>query len=68
LIPRRYESEVANGEGDRYQSFYAGLNYLLYGHRLKFMAGAEFAEMDDSANNGGNYSGWTYLAGLRFYF
>ena len=36
---RRYEQSVASGEGDRYQSFYLGLNYLLYSHKLKVIAG-----------------------------
>ncbi len=67
-IPRRYEREVVDGAGDRYQATYLGLNYLLYGDRLKLMAGAEYANMDDEADDGGDFSGWTYLAGLRLYF
>lgn len=68
LVPRRYESEVTSGEGERYQAFYAGLNYLLNSHKLKFMAGAEYARLDDAADDGGAYRGWTYLAGIRLYF
>ena len=68
ILPKRYEQEVTTGYGDSYQAFYAGLNYLLYGDRLKFMAGAEYSQMDDSANDGGEFRGWTYLAGLRLYF
>jgi len=67
-IPRRYEREVTVGKGDRYDAIYLGLNYLIYGDRLKLMAGAEYAELRDRASDGGDYQGWTYLAGLRFYF
>jgi phosphate-selective porin OprO/OprP len=68
ILPKRYEQEVTTGYGDSYQAFYTGLNYLLYGDRLKFMAGAEYAKMEDSANDGGEFQGWTWLAGLRLYF
>jgi phosphate-selective porin OprO/OprP len=68
ILQKRYEQEVTTGQGDKYQAFYAGLNYLLYGDRLKFMAGAEYSKMEDSANDGGEFRGWTYLAGLRLYF
>ena len=66
--PRRYEREVVTGSGDHYQAFYAGLNYLLYGDRLKLMAGAEYSQMKDESEDGGRFSDWTYLAGMRFYF
>jgi hypothetical protein len=32
------------------------------------MAGAEYSRMKDSADDGGEFKGWTYLAGVRFYF
>jgi phosphate-selective porin OprO/OprP len=64
----RYEQKVTTGEGDRYQAFYTGLNYLIYGDRLKLMAGTEYSNMKDAANDGGEYRGWTYLAGLRLFF
>ncbi len=67
-LTKRYEQEVVSGSGDSYQALYAGLNYFLYGHRLKLMAGAEYSNMEDSANDGGRIREWTYLAGLRFYF
>jgi phosphate-selective porin OprO/OprP len=68
LLQKRYEQEVTIGGGDKYQAFYLGLNYLLNGDKLKLMAGAEYAEMDDPINDGGDYQGWTYFAGLRLYF
>jgi len=68
LLQKRYEQEVAAGSGDKYQAFYLGLSYLLNGDKLKLMAGAEYAEMDDPINDGGDYQGWTYFGGLRLYF
>ena len=70
-LPRRYENEVPdlNGtRGDRYNAIYAGLNYYLYGHKLKFQTGIEYSHMSDSAGNGGSYNAWTYSSGIRFSF
>jgi len=68
-LQQRYEQEVVpGGHGDRYHAAYTGINYLLYGDRLKFMTGAEYSVMQDSAHDGGDFSGWTYLAGVRLYF
>ena len=55
------------GRGDRYHAFYTGLNYQLRGHKLKLMAGTEWATMD-GGGDGGSYNGWTWLAGVRLYF
>ncbi len=65
---RRYEQEVTSGNGDRYQAFYAGLNYYIYGNKLKLMFGAEFADMEADPDSGGEYRGWTLLGALRLYF
>jgi phosphate-selective porin OprO and OprP len=68
-LPQRYEQEVVpDGFGDCYQAVYAGINYLIFGDRLKLMAGAEYSVMRDSANDGGAFDGWKYLAGVRVYF
>lgn len=67
-LQRRYEQEVASGVfGDRYQAWYAGLDYLVMGDRLKFMVGVECAEMDDRADEGGDFKGATWMAGVRMY-
>ena len=68
---RRYENEVddINGtKGDQYQAIYAGLNHYLYGNKLKIQAGVEYSWMEDKADNGGKYAGWSFLTGFRFYF
>ena len=68
FLQRRYEQKVTTGEGDHYQALYTGLSYFLYGHKLKFMAGGEYAHMKDAANDGGKYSGWTWFGAVRLYF
>ena len=68
-LPERYEAEVIpGGFGDRYHAVYAGLNYLIFGDRLKLMTGAEYSLMHDSAHDGGEFDGLTYLVGMRVYF
>lgn len=64
----RYENVLATGRGDEYQELYVGLNYYLYGHKLKLQTGWQYVEMKDSSNSGGAYSGWSWLSGLRIYF
>ncbi len=61
----RYESDVVSGRGDEYNEIYLGLNYYLYGHKLKLQTGVQYADMQDSANDGGKYSGWAWTTGLR---
>jgi phosphate-selective porin OprO/OprP len=49
--------------GNTYSSAYVGLNYYLYGHKLKLMNGVEYSHL-----GGGDYDGYTFLSGLRFSF
>ena len=60
-----YESKVVSGRGDRYDEVYLGVNYFLYGHKLKLQSGVQFAEMDDRAPGDGAYSGVSWTSGLR---
>jgi phosphate-selective porin OprO/OprP len=60
-----YESRVVPGRGDRYNEIYGGVNYFFYGHKLKLQTGVQYAEMDDSAHDGGAYDGWSWTTGLR---
>jgi phosphate-selective porin OprO and OprP len=74
-VPGRYERLAINGHdskgkvindderGNTYFSAYLGLNYYLYGHKLKLMNGMEYSHM-----GGGDYDGITYMTGLRFSF
>ncbi len=62
----RYENQVTGGgRGDRYNGFYIGVNYYFYGHKLKLQSGIQFADMNDSAADGGAYSGISSTTGLR---
>ncbi len=74
-VQRRYEREVGGAGGDMYNAFYAGFQYFLFDgkdvgkrpeqkHRLKLMAGVEYAHMDGRHG----YDGWTALAGVRVFW
>lgn len=74
-LPNRYEKWAPNviPNGDHYTSFYLGLNYYLYGHKLKIMNGIEYSMMDGGIANAGkkqtaSYDGYTFFSGLRFSF
>ncbi len=61
----RYENLLTSGRGDRYNEIYLGVNYFLYGHKLKLQSGLQIADMDDAAADGGSYSGTSLTTGLR---
>ena len=71
LLQERYEQELSGLElrapGDRYQSVYAGLNWLVYGHNLKFMTGVEYSTRD-SSEEAGEFDAWTVFSGIRISF
>jgi phosphate-selective porin OprO/OprP len=60
-----YESRVVSGRGDEYNELYLGANYYFYGHKLKLQTGLQWADMDDRANDGGEYRGLSWTTGLR---
>jgi phosphate-selective porin OprO/OprP len=60
-----YENRVVRGRGDLYNEMYLGANYYFYGHKLKLQTGLQFADMNDRANDGGEYSGVSWTTGLR---
>jgi phosphate-selective porin OprO/OprP len=61
----RYERNIAEGQGDRYNEIYLGFNYYWYGHKLKLQNGLQFVDMQDRANDGGAYAGWAWTTGFR---
>jgi phosphate-selective porin OprO/OprP len=70
ILPNRYEAlspGTGDKRGDDYAAAYAGLNYYIDGQRLKLMSGAKFSHMDGESG-GGDFNGWTWLAGLRMAF
>lgn len=65
-LPGRYEeysAKTTDVKGDAYLSGYLGLNYYLYGHKLKVMSGVEYSSL-----SGGDYDGYTFLTGARMCF
>lgn len=60
-----YESRLVPGRGDEYNELYLGANYYFYAHRLKLQTGLQWADMNDRANDGGEYSGLAWTTGLR---
>ena len=68
IILGRYDNDVVEGRGDRYREAYAGVNWYLNGHKLKLQAGIQYAQMDDNANDGGEYEGWNFTVGFRSYW
>jgi phosphate-selective porin OprO/OprP len=66
-LPSRYEKVSPDGfadsNGNSYMAYYAGLNYYMYGHKLKMMNGIEYSHM-----GGGAYDGYTFFSGLRMSF
>jgi phosphate-selective porin OprO/OprP len=60
-----YESRVVPGRGDRYNELYLGANYFFYAHQLKVQTGVQWADMKDTAADGGAYSGVSWTTGLR---
>lgn len=64
-LPTYENRVVTRGAGDEYSAGYVGVNYFFYGHRLKLQSGVEFAKMRDRANDGGAYSGTSWVTGLR---
>ncbi len=66
----RYEREAGlsdSGNGGRYNAGYVGLNYFIYGHKLKLMAGVEYSKLD-GGSDGGDYEGVTALTGVRIFW
>ena len=66
----RYERSVplsGGGRGSEYHAGYLGLQYFIYGDKLKLMAGAEYGHLD-GGGNGGDYDGLTVLTGVRLSF
>lgn len=71
IAQARYERAAleltGGGRGDQYQAGHLGLQYFIYGDKLKLLAGAEYSHLN-GGGNGGDYDGWTALTGIRFSF
>lgn len=61
-----YDSAVlASAKADEYQEVYAGLNYYIYGNKLKLQTGLSYISAQDAANDGGAFDGLSWITGLR---
>ncbi len=64
----RQEKTLGKFTGDTANLVYVGLNYYLYGQKLKLMAGEQFDNLSGGTGVKAGYEGWTTLVGLRMYF
>lgn len=65
---RRAPELTGSGRGDQYNAIYGGIQYFIYGQKLKFLAGAEYASLDGGSDGDGDFDGWTFLTGVRLVF
>ena len=64
----RYENKIESERGDKYQELYTGVNLLFYQHKLKLQMGLQYADMQDKADDGGEYQGWGVTLAIRSYW
>lgn len=61
LAQLRYERPTGIERGGQYHAEYVGLNYHFAGHRLKWMNGVEYSELDRD-------SVWTFSTAIRLFW
>lgn len=61
----RYENRTVSGRVDEVHEFFAGVNYYICGHKLKWQNGVEYTTATDVANDGGAYDGWGFTSAVR---
>ena len=64
----RQQKTVGTFTGDTYNACYLGLNYYVYGDRLKLMFGEEYAQLSGGTGPSAGYKGWTTMVGFRLFF
>ncbi len=64
----RYDNTITKPKGDQYNEYYLGLNYSIYGQRLKVQTGLSYADLGNSAKSRADYHAWTWTTGLRLSF
>ncbi|MCB1224734.1 MAG: hypothetical protein KDK99_02875 [Verrucomicrobiales bacterium] len=69
-LQSRYErlapTLIDGGRGTTYNAVYGGLNWLIYGHKLKLMTGVEYHHMEGGSD--GSFDDWTWSAAFRMFF
>jgi phosphate-selective porin OprO/OprP len=61
----RYDDRVDDERGGQYDEFFLGLNWFLYGERLKLQTGIKYALMTERPRSVGTYRGFGFTTGLR---
>ncbi len=64
----RQDSTLGKFTGDRYNEGYVGLNYFIYGKKLRLMAGEQYNDLSGGTGKNAGESGFTTLVGLRMYW
>ena len=64
----RQEKTVGKFTGDTYNAGYLGLNYFIYGEKLKLMTGIQYENLSGGSGPNAGNSGWTFLTGLRIFW
>lgn len=61
----RYENRTTRRRFDKAHEFFAGVNYYIYGHKLKWQNGVEYTTASNSGTNGNAYNGWGFTSAFR---
>jgi phosphate-selective porin OprO/OprP len=64
----RYENTLTSARGDEYNEIYGGLNYYIYGHKLKLQTGFAYVTMKGMPAATGDYNGWSWTSSIRINF
>jgi phosphate-selective porin OprO/OprP len=64
----RYENTLTSARGDQYNEIYGGLNWYIYGQKLKIQTGFAYVTMHGMPATTGNYDGWNWTTGFRMYW
>ncbi len=58
------KKKLSSSKYESIHDFYLGLNYFLYGHKLKWQTGVEYNLAQNDAP-GDDYNGWGITSGIR---
>jgi len=64
----RYDTTVTSRRGDEYSEIYGGLNYYVYGHRLKVQTGVSYVSLAGTPGTNDEYHAWQWTTSLRISF
>ena len=64
----RQEKTIGKFTGDTYNAPYLGLNYFIYGYKLRVMAGVQYGDLNGGTGANAGFNAWTTMVGFRMYF